>query len=171
MKVAVTNKRENLEEQLKGLREIIDGILEPLKGYDQFIDETDQKFIANGSNITTQELCDILMSLSMELYYLNTFVENLSFSVDIAKAKKNDEYTSRFIELSDYKSSIAQKQAFVENLIIADELTFLCYQNAYKIAKGKLEKGYEIVNSIKKILNIREQELQLTNVTQGRKYE
>lgn len=170
MKQSVISKRKELEEQLSGLRDIVEEILAPIRDYDLYIRETDENFMEKGNNISTQELCNSLMGLSMELYYLNTFVETLSLSVDIAKTKRNDNYNSHMI--SDMgKVSIAHKQALAENMVISDELTLLCYQNAYKIAKGKLEKGYEIVNSIKKILNIREQEFQLTNSTQGRRYE
>lgn len=121
--------------------------------------------IGNILNDTTNPITDLelegaIMAIPTMLYFLNSSSEAIGIREDVAKAIKLFRYNEVFIKTS---GAAATKAKSAESAITEESLVHLCYQRAYKMIKNKVEAGYEVLNSVKKVLGKRMLELQLSD--------
>jgi hypothetical protein len=115
--------------------------------------------------ITDAELESLSLALPNLLYFVNSASESLGIKEDIAKAFKTNKYNSFFLEQD---GKIADKTVKADLLIQDETLIHLCYQRAYKRVKNKVEAGFEMLNSVKKVLSKRMLDIRLTAENSGK---
>ena len=160
---AIDKLKEKVEADFSQLDKIINSIIQPyckdLDEYVLFIKDC----LRNGEEpCTNEELEDFCMNLSTYIYFAGGMCEQLGIKDDISRAIWKEVYnTNRDKET---KGTIADKNSIAELASQQEYLTNVCYNRAYKIMKAKVENSQELLQSCKKVLSHRMQEMELTKL-------
>lgn len=168
------DERNNMEElvtQVEQDAKLIDEIVSKLvldycQPLDDFMKMVKEVLDDTTSPPTDVELEAMALRLPNLLYFTGEAVESLGIRGDIADQIRLDLYNSVLIKAT---GTVADKQALASKETQNEELVKMCYTRAYKKIKLRMEAGYEMLNSVKKVLSRRQLELQLTYESHGGK--
>lgn len=128
--------------------------------------ETIKKIVEDDNNPPSDlELDQMTLKLPVNLYFVGEAQEALGIREDVAKAVKMDVYNKvrdsvgGTVADKDSKAELASQQEYIVHCV---------YSRAYKKVKNRMEAGYEMLNSVKKVINRRMSEAQLSGVSSGR---
>lgn len=111
--------------------------------------------------VTDEELEFLIMDLANILYFTGSAQEDLGIKEDTCKAIRQEVY-SKAREQATGKT-VADKTAQAELIAQAETMTLAIYSRAYKKVKLRMDAGYEMLNSLKKVMNKRITEMELSN--------
>lgn len=145
------------------LGKVVEDIIRPycsdLDNYVAFVRDC----LKDGDNpASNQELEDFCMNLSTYIYYASGAVETLGIRDDISKALWKEIYHSTRNETTG--GTVADKDSKAELASQQEQLTNICYNRAYRIMKAKVDSAQELLQSAKKVLSHRMQEMELTKL-------
>ena len=143
------------------IKEISDKLVEKYCGE---LDE-EMKKIGNmlicSQNMTDNELDFEILNLANILYFVGAGQEDLGIKEDTCKAIRQEVY-SKAREQATGKT-VADKTAQADLVAQAETMTLAIYSRAYKKVKLRMDAGYEMLNSLKKVMNKRITEMELSN--------
>lgn len=119
-----------------------------------------QGFI-KANNVTDEFLETSILDLANILYFTGSAQEDLGIKEDTCKAIRQEVY-SKAREQATGKT-VADKTAQAELIAQAETMTLAIYSRAYKKVKLRMDAGYEMLNSLKKVMNKRITEMELSN--------
>lgn len=155
---AIMKNVDNISDTIK---EISDKLVEKYCGE---LDE-EMKKIGNmlicSQNMTDNELDFEILNLANILYFVGAGQEDLGIKEDTCKAIRQEVY-SKAREQATGKT-VADKTAQAELVAQAETMTLAIYSRAYKKVKLRMDAGYEMLNSLKKVMNKRITEMELSN--------
>lgn len=102
-----------------------------------------------------------ILDLANILYFTGSAQEDLGIKEDTCKAIRQEVY-SKAREQATGKT-VADKTAQAELVTQAETMTLAIYSRAYKKVKLRMDAGYEMLNSLKKVMNKRITEMELSN--------
>lgn len=109
------------------------------------------------------------LELTNMLYFMAQRVEKLNVYADIAKAQSKEVYNKSYLLHCSSKDEKGKSLRTVsENTALAEEESKYeatletIYRSAYSIAKNKVNAGFEMVNTLRKVLGIRDTEMKLS---------
>lgn len=108
--------------------------------------------------ITDKELEQSILNLANILYFTGNGQEMVGIRADISREEKSEIVGQAILQ---GEGSVAEKTAKAEIMSKKHSLVNDIYTRAYKKLKLKIESGYEMLNSLKKVLNKRCAELEL----------
>lgn len=117
--------------------------------------------LKENNSLTDDTLEKHILELANILYFTGSAQEDLGIKEDTCKAIRQEVY-SKAREQSTGKT-VADKTAQAELIAQAETMTLAIYSRAYKKVKLRMDAGYEMLNSLKKIMNRRIAELELSN--------
>lgn len=117
--------------------------------------------LQDNCGITDEELEFHIMDLANTLYFTGSAQEDLGIKEDICKSIRQEVY-SKAREQATGKT-VADKTAQAELIAQAETMTLAIYSRAYKKVKLRMDAGYEMLNSLKKVMNKRIAEMELSN--------
>lgn len=120
-----------------------------------------QDELQNNGEITDGELEFHILDLANILYFTGSAQEDLGIKEDTCKAIRQEVY-SKAREQATGKT-VADKTAQAELIAQAETMTLAIYSRAYKKVKLRMDAGYEMLNSLKKVMNKRITEMELSN--------
>lgn len=110
--------------------------------------------------LTDGELEYSILELANILYFTGSAQEDLGIKEDTCKAIRAEIYNKTY---EDSKGTVAQKNALSELATQQETIVLNIYSRAYKKVKLRMEAGYEMLNSLKKVMNKRISEMELSN--------
>ena len=117
--------------------------------------------LQDNGEITDEELEFHILDLANTLYFTGSAQEDLGIKEDTCKAIRQEVY-SKAREQATGKT-VADKTAQAELIAQAETMTLAIYSRAYKKVKLRMDAGYEMLNSLKKVMNKRITEMELSN--------
>lgn len=120
-----------------------------------------RQLLTGNNNITDIELEYYIMDLANTLYFTGSAQEDLGIKEDTCKAIRQEVY-SKAREQATGKT-VADKTAQAELIAQEETMTLAIYSRAYKKVKLRMDAGYEMLNSLKKVMNKRIAEMELSN--------
>ena len=159
----VNEIKDHVEDYSKTIDEIVNDIIQPyckdLDNYVQFIKDC----LKDGENPpTSDELDDFCLNLSTYIYFAGGMCEQLGIRDDISKAVYKEMYhTAR---ASQEKGTIADKDSLAELASQEEYIVSASYTRAYRTMKSKIDGAQEVLQSCKKVLSRRMQEIELTRL-------
>ena len=117
--------------------------------------------LQDNMEITDEELEFHILDLANILYFTGSAQEDLGIKEDICKSIRQEVY-SKAREQATGKT-VADKTAQAELIAQAETMTLAIYSRAYKKVKLRMDAGYEMLNSLKKVMNKRITEMELSN--------
>lgn len=127
--------------------------------------DSEMKKIGNillySQTLSDTELEFEILNLANILYFTGSAQEDLGIKEDTCKAIRQEVY-SKAREQSTGKT-VADKTAQAELIAQTETMTLAIYSRAYKKVKLRMDAGYEMLNSLKKVMNKRITEMELSN--------
>lgn len=156
---------ENINEKVKANSKLIDEIVtdivnrycKPLDDYMRQIDD-----ILIGGQTTAIQLDDFALNLPVLLYFISDSQESLGIKEDVSRAVRQELYNTI---RDDSEGTVADKDSLAELGTQYETLVNVIYSRAYKKFKARVEAGYEMLASVKKVMTRRITEMELTKLT------
>lgn len=117
--------------------------------------------ITRVEGMTDTQVEQFILELANTLYFTGSAQEDLGIKEDTCKAIRQEVY-SKAREQATGKT-VADKTAQAELIAQAETMTLAIYSRAYKKVKLRMDAGYEMLNSLKKVMNKRITEMELSN--------
>lgn len=111
-------------------------------------------------NMTDNELDFEILNLANILYFVGAGQEDLGIKEDTCKAIRQEVYS---FYRNEANGTVADKTALAELACQKETMTLAIYSRAYKKVKLRMDAGYEMLNSLKKVMNKRITEMELSN--------
>ena len=131
---------------------------------DEYVKMIDNVLKDEAKPLTDYELDDICISLPTLLYFTAQGQETLGIREDVAKAIKMEIFNNNFDAAT---GTIADKTAIAELASQSETIIYIAYNRAYKQIKSRLEIGNELLQSVKKVINRRTEEIKLSGSDRG----
>ena len=141
------------------------------EAYSTHLDKLMQDFYQRHKEIKdvpTAELENLYLELTNLLYFMGDKLEQLGIHDDMSKAARQEVYNKAYLDnqVKDTdkknKTTVAENVAVAENAAQYESVVNSIYTRAYKILKYKIDAGYEMVNTLRKIISRRMQEVDLS---------
>jgi hypothetical protein len=149
------------KEVLEIVFSIVEGICAELNNYMSVIDEVLKD---SSAVVTDAELEDFIMNLTSILYTVSEGQERLGVEEDVAKAIHKEVY-SRVREKA--QGTVADKDTAADLASQNEAIVYMVKARAYRLIKSKVELGFEMVNTLKKVITRRIAEIELSRTTRG----
>lgn len=114
----------------------------------------------NPNPITDGMLENYMLDLASTLYFTGSAQEDLGIKEDTCKMIRQEVYSKARENAS---GTVADKTAQAELIAQQETITLAIYSRAYKKVKLRMDAGYEMLNSLKKVMNKRITEMELSN--------
>lgn len=131
---------------------------------DEYIHIIDCALKDESKPLTDYELDDICINLPTLLYFTAQGQETLGIREDVAKAIKMEVFNKTF---DGSQGTIADKTAVADLASQNETIIYIAYDRAYKQIKSRLEIGNELLQSIKKVITRRTEEIKLSGSDRG----
>ena len=121
---------------------------------------TQIKELLNMDMLVDNVLETCILDLANTLYFTGSAQEDLGIKEDTCKAIRTEIYNKTY---ENSQGTVAQKNALSELATQQETIVLNIYSRAYKKVKLRMESGYEMLNSLKKVMNKRISEMELSN--------
>ena len=97
----------------------------------------------------------------------------VGIKADVSKAARQEVYNSAYLNNQSMDPDKKSKTTVAENVAVAEEeskyqtVIQSIYERVYKIIKFKIDAGYELLSSLKKVLSRRMQEIDTERMSRG----
>lgn len=116
--------------------------------------------LKDNSALSDDTLEKHILELANILYFTGSAQEDLGIKEDICKSIRQEVYS---FYRNEANGTVADKTALAELACQQETITLAIYSRAYKKVKLRMDAGYEMLNSLKKIMNKRIAEMELSN--------
>lgn len=155
---SIIQKVDNISDTIKQISDEL--VIKYCKDLDDLMSVIREELQDKGE-VTDEELEFHIMDLANTLYFTGSAQEDLGIKEDTCKAIRQEVY-SKAREQAPGKT-VADKTSHAELIAQAETMTLAIYSRAYKKVKLRMDAGYEMLNSLKKIMNKRIAEMELSN--------
>ena len=155
---SIMNKVDNTSDMIK---EISDNLVENYCAELDTIMNELHNLLGSSGELSTDTIQNYILYLANTLYFTGSAQEDLGIKEDTCKAIRQEVY-SKAREQATGKT-VADKTAQAELIAQAETMTLAIYSRAYKKVKLRMDAGYEMLNSLKKVMNKRITEMELSN--------
>ena len=154
---SIMNKVDNTSDMIK---DISDNLVEK---YCRSLD-TEMAIIRlelkENNSLTDDTLEKHILELANILYFTGSAQEDLGIKEDTCKAIRQEVYSRAREEAT---GTVADKTAKAELISQQETVVLSIYSRAYKKVKMRMDTGYEMLNSLKKVMNKRITQMELSN--------
>ncbi len=116
--------------------------------------------LKNNNALSDDTLEKHILDLANILYFTGSAQEDLGIKEDICKSIRQEVYS---FYRNEANGTVADKTALAELACQQETITLAIYSRAYRKVKLRMDAGYEMLNSLKKIMNKRIAEMELSN--------
>lgn len=155
---SIMKKVDNVSDTIK---EISDNLVENYCAELDTIMNELHNLLGSSRELSTDTIQNYILYLANALYFTGSAQEDLGIKEDVCKAIRQEVY-SKAREQATGKT-VADKTAQAELIVQAETMTLAIYSRAYKKVKLRMDAGYEMLNSLKKVMNKRITEMELSN--------
>lgn len=165
----------NTEMSYATLNEVGDKII---KSYSTALDDVMQKIykdiILASGNYDDRLLDQYCLELTNVLYFMQDKLEAIGLKEDISKALAQEQYNKAYLDnqikdtTKTNKTTVAELTAIAQEESKKEQVVTFIYDRCYKLFKEKIDSGYEMVNSLRKIITKNIQEMGLSRFTVGK---
>ena len=167
-----SNALMNVDSKSEGVISVMNKIVQ---SYTEDLDTIMSNISINIVNVENPPL-DVLEKYFFELtnciYFMNERVEKVGLQDDISKLILNSSYNDAYINHKNSNNGVAgakkptdgEANTVAEQRTIEESAVNSLYNRTYKAIKGKIDSAQTMVASISKIISLRSQEMQLTQI-------
>jgi folate-binding Fe-S cluster repair protein YgfZ len=119
---------------------------------------------------TVNTLNRYYLELSNMVYFMIDKLEQLGVYADMAKSASKEVYSKSYLSnqvkesgTGKNKTTVAELQAQAELSSQYESVVASIYDHAYKVVKGKLQSAQDMMNTLRKVLTVKGNEMQLSS--------
>lgn len=116
--------------------------------------------LANKDDLTIDQLNYYIAYIPIVLYNISDRIGNLGICGDVAKHTRRNKYNDAM--LASTKNTVSQRTSDAQSQIVEEQMMEDVYNRAYKKLQHRMEYAESLHSSLKKILNYRISELEVT---------
>lgn len=128
---------------------------------DEYIENVQHVLDTESSDLSIEDLNRILIKITTYSYFMCTRQEILGIRHDIADLMLSEKYNS--VYMAQTAGTVPTKTAKATEGSKEEKVMSVIFDRAYKIIKLKNEAAIRMIDSVKKIVSSRLQEMQLAN--------
>ena len=141
-----------------------------------YTDELDSLMVDMNNDIIKKDASDLLLEkywleLINMLCFMGQKLETIGIKDDLSKLSAKEVYNDAYLNTpaseNGKKTTVAELTAIAENKSRYETIMNNIYSRAYKQIKFKIDAGYEMLSSLRKIISKRMQEAQLNMIPRG----
>lgn len=155
---SIMNKVDNTANIVKEISDKL--VKEYCEDLDSVMYAIQDSYLAKRGDLTDTQVEHYIIELANTLYFTGSAQEDLGIKEDTCKAIRAEIYNKTY---EDSKGTVAQKNALSELATQQETIVLNIYSRAYKKVKLRMDAGYEMLNSLKKVMNKRISEMELSN--------
>ena len=143
-----------------------------MSSYSQSLEEVMKKIYVNiiqtEGNYNPRLLDQYCLELTNILYFMQGNLETIGLKDDISKALAQETYNNAYLnsQIKDAgknnKTTVAELTALAQEESKQESIVNFIYSRCYKLLKQKIDAGYEMVGTLRKIITKNIQEMQLS---------
>ena len=150
---------EGVKDYSKKVKEIANAEITPyVEDIDNFINECN-RMLLRGDALSDKALESIVINIPALLYYLGTQRETLMADATIAKINYRNQLSEHKLEA---EGTVGDRQSKAELEVAEEEVAKIVFETAVALMKVREEAAIELLQSAKKIINSRTEQLKLT---------
>lgn len=130
------------------------------KELDNAIDEVGE-LLKDKSDLVVDDLNYYISYLPILMYYAGNSIEDLGIEGDTAKAVRVEAFNAAYLEVDE--KTVQAKTSAAQQLVITEQLVENAFSRAYKKCKSRIEMASVLHSSLKKVLQWRISEMEITN--------
>ena len=154
---SIMNKVDNTSDMIKDISDnLVENCCEEL---DTIMNEL-HNLLGSSKELSTDTIQNYILYLANTLYFVGSAQEDLGIKEDTCKAIRQEVYSRAREEAT---GTVADKTAKAELISQQETIVLNIYSRAYKKVKLRMDAGYEMLNSLKKVMNKRITEMELSN--------
>lgn len=140
---------ESVEEVVRAFGSELDNVVRELEGA-----------LANKNDLTIDQLNYYIAYIPIILYNISDRIGDLGICGDVAKHTRRNKYNDAM--LASAKNTVSQRTSDAQNQIVEEQMMEDVYSRAYKKLQHRMNYAESLHSSLKKILNYRISELEVT---------
>lgn len=119
-----------------------------------------EDLIANKDDLTIEQLNYYIAYIPIILYRISDTIGDLGVCADLAKQDRRNKYNDAM--LASTKDTVSQRTSDAQSAVSSEQIIEDVYARAYKKLQHRMEHAESLHSSLKKILNYRISELEVT---------
>lgn len=123
------------------------------------------RILHSSREISIDDLNYYIALIPTHMYYVGNSLENIGIQGDSAAAIRRERFDKAYLEVEG--KTINDKQSAANQLVVSETLIEQAFSRAYKKTRSRLDYADSILNSLKKILQWRMSEMEVTGHTKG----
>ena len=128
---------------------------------DEYMKTIDDTIVTRSiTEISTVLIEEWILNITSILYFTISGLEEVGIKEDMCKSIRQELYTKAH---SDASGTVAEKTNKATLAVQEEDLVLQIYSRAYKRIKQKVDAGYEMLNSMKKVMSARITDGELSN--------
>lgn len=153
------------EENADVITRVVDSIVDKhCHELDEAVDDV-YRILHSSREISIADLNYYIALIPTQMYYVGNALENIGIQGDSAAAIRRERFDKAYLEVEG--KTINDKQSAANQLVISETLIEQAFSRAYKKTRSRLDYADSILNSLKKILQWRMSEMEVTGHTKG----
>ena len=170
----VTRVIESVDDNSKYFNDMCDGIV---KSYSESLDNLMSDIYVTcikNNDVAMQTLQAYYLELTNMIYFMNAKLEALGVKFDMANSAYKEVYSKNVISESKDKDEKGKSKITVSELQAKaalgaqyESVVASIYDHAYKVVKGKMASAQDMMNTLRRIISSRTEEMRLSNSIGG----
>lgn len=152
LKKTTDDFRVDCERNAQYIDKIVDDLVNTYSKELDTLMETVKTMLYSDEDWTTTEFESVALKLPCLLYYVATYQEKVGIRADLSKLLNAEKYNRVYQKT---QGSIPDRKIAADLETQAEAMITSATNHAYKILQGKVQVAFEMLNSVKKILNAR----------------
>ena len=152
--------KHSVESNSKIVKDIADQLVKKYcRDLDNAIDEI-KELLKDKDNIEVSKLNYYISYLPILMYYSGNGLEDLGINSDLAKTTRQDAFNEAYLKAGE--GTIPEKTSIAQRAVISESVVEKAFDRAYKKVKSRLEYASTLHGSLKKVLQWKISELEVT---------
>ena len=159
------NCKEKTESNADVITKVVDSIVDKhCHELDEAVNEV-YRILHSSREISITDLNYYIALIPTHMYYVGNALENIGIQGDSAAAIRRERFDKAYLEVEG--RTINDKQSAANQVVINETLIEQAFSRAYKKTRSRLDYADSILNSLKKVLQWRMSEMEVTGHTKG----
>lgn len=156
------NIQASIDENTEPLDTFVRALLDKkFKYLDEYMSQID-RLLVEGNDIPTKIIEDMLLNINSMLYWVGDGLETITLKESIARMIREEAYNNSY---NNTDGTMGDKKSTATLNSQQEDLVRICYTNAMKLYQYKIDRASEMASALKKLLNRRVAELELSRTS------
>lgn len=167
--IKVRSIKKKVEDNSKLIEQLVDKVVDKYsRELDDYVHSIKQLLDTTKDDLTDMDIEYMSIKVPLFMYFAANGMETIGIQCDNAKAIKMEKFNEIYMV---QEGTIQDKTSVSENLTLNEHIVEVIYSRAYKKLKSRLDTAEQLCNSIRKVLQKRISEVEISRYEKSGAYE